>query len=129
MKIYSIFDHIYSACFIIQQKIFGRFACESWGSRILRATLVILAFSMMAFLNRYFNNLFIVVICPVLICFGPLFHYYKTNKSIGLDIILSNFKKLPSFIQFFFIGYVLLLFIILPLFIILLILLNIGGYL
>lgn len=126
---YSIFDHIYSACFIVQQKIFGRFAREIWGSRVLRATLGILAFFMMALLNRYINNLFIVVICPILICFGPLIHYYAKNRNKDLDIMLGRFKKLPSIIRSIFVGYVWLLFIVIPIFIILLIIFSLGGYL
>jgi hypothetical protein len=128
MKMYTIFDHIYSACFIVQKKIFGRFAREIWGSRVLRATLGILAFFMMALLNRYINNLFIIVICPILICFGPLIHYYTKNRSKDLDMMLSRFKTLPCILQSFFVGYVSLLFIVIPIVIILLIIFSIGGY-
>ncbi|PRZ21572.1 hypothetical protein BC624_10810 [Flavobacterium granuli] len=129
MRMYCIFDHIYVASFIVQQRIYGRFAREIWGSRVLRVTLAILTIFMMELFNRYINNLFIVVICPILICFGPLVHYYIKNRNKDLDIMLGNFKKLPDILQSFFVGYVLLLFFVLPFFIILLIILNIGGYL
>ena len=125
---YTIFDHIYSACFVVQQKIYGRFAREIWGHQVLRSTLAILAFVMMALLNRYKANLF-VMLCPILICFGILIHYNTKNRTNDLERLLDNFRKLSKISQSFFIGYILLLFVVLPILIFLLILLNILGYL
>lgn len=129
MRMFFIFDHIYSASFIVQQRIYGRFAREIWGSRVLNATMAILDFFMMALLNRYINKLFIVIICPIVICFGPLMYYYTKNRNNDLELMVASFRKLPSSLQSIFVGYVLLLFIVMPIVIILLILFNIGGYL
>lgn len=124
-----IFDHIYSACYIVQKKIFGRFAREIWGSIVLRATLSIITILMMVLLYRFTSNLFLVIIFPVLMCFGPLIHYYTKNRDKDLDVLLINFKKSPSFIQYLFVGYVLLFFVVLPIVAIMLVTLNISGYL
>ncbi|PRZ28136.1 hypothetical protein BC624_101426 [Flavobacterium granuli] len=129
MRMYCIFDHIYVASFIVQQRIYGRFAREIWGSRVLRVTMAILTIFMMELFNRYINKLFIVVICPIVICFGPLMHYYTKNRNNDLELMVASFRKLPSSLQSIFVGYVMLLFIIIPIFIILLAILSIGGYL
>lgn len=120
-----LFYNIISACEIIQRRIWG-YGDSVWGDRVLKAILSILAAPLFIIPMK----LSIPIYLSSIIALSPLIYYFffigKDNED-RYELAFLKFTSLPKWIRNTYIGLISLLFVILPLAIVLLILINLYA--
>jgi hypothetical protein len=121
----SIFYNIISACEIIQRRIWS-YGDSVYGERVLRAFLSILA-ALIFFITI---KLSIHVYLSSIIALSPLIYYFffiRKDTEERYEFALLKFKSLPRWMKNTYFSAISLIFIILPLAIVILILVNIYA--
>ena len=85
MNINRFFYNVISACEIIQTKIYG-FGNYTWGISVLRATMVILTFSLFILLMKLFSNVWISSILAAI----PIGYFFISPLGIQIANIRMN---------------------------------------
>lgn len=115
--VYSFFYNIEGACMYFQRKLWGKYATDTWGYRVIELTTSfwVLGLTLLAGSFTEWHPFFTFV--PVLVVsLIFLFSYYGDPKydKIEEDQKLKDFNAMSGLVRFFYLFYVFVLFYLIP---------------
>lgn len=122
--LFAFYENVISATLIIQQKVFKSYTLGA-AYRVVEAIIGITVFLLTVASHKYFGfNPLISFIFFTIFFYGILFLYYKKPISSNDSELIYKFKKKKPLVKALFIGFILILFILIPVAIFTAILLN-----